>query len=111
MAGLCEGGNELSGSLKAVTSAVMRAAGRQGVSSKALVHTCGVTVSASGRETRWPGFEFRSGQVTWLRFFPGFSLNPIRANAGGLTGVPGENPCVALTTALLRHYGIAQHKL
>ncbi|KAJ4436387.1 hypothetical protein ANN_19019 [Periplaneta americana] len=26
-----------------------------------LVHTCGVTVSASGRETRWPGFESRSG--------------------------------------------------
>ncbi|KAJ4428043.1 hypothetical protein ANN_24057 [Periplaneta americana] len=26
--------------------------------------------------------ESRLGQVTWLRFFPGFSLNPIRANAG-----------------------------
>ncbi|KAJ4426486.1 hypothetical protein ANN_27300 [Periplaneta americana] len=45
------------------------------------VHTCGVTVSASGCETKWPGFESQSGKVTWLRFFPGFSLNPIRANA------------------------------
>ncbi|KAJ4435390.1 hypothetical protein ANN_18005 [Periplaneta americana] len=45
-------------------------------------HACGVTVSASGRETRWPGFESRSGRVTWLRFFPGVSLNPIGANAG-----------------------------
>ncbi|KAJ4434473.1 hypothetical protein ANN_23035 [Periplaneta americana] len=65
MAGLCESGNELSGSLKA-----------------SKVHTCGVTVSASGCETRWSGFESRSGQVTWLRFFPGVSLNPIRASAG-----------------------------
>ncbi|KAJ4447810.1 hypothetical protein ANN_09818 [Periplaneta americana] len=53
------------------------------------VHTCGVTVSASGRETRWLGFESRSGQVTWLRFFPGFSLNPIRANAGPRTHFTG----------------------
>ncbi|KAJ4439152.1 hypothetical protein ANN_15109 [Periplaneta americana] len=32
-------------------------------------------------KTVQPGFDSRSGQVTWLRFFPGFSLNPIRANA------------------------------
>ncbi|KAJ4451851.1 hypothetical protein ANN_03329 [Periplaneta americana] len=46
-----------------------------------IVHTCGVTISESGHETRWPGFDSQLGQVTWLRFFPGFSLNPIRANA------------------------------
>ncbi|KAJ4446516.1 hypothetical protein ANN_13212 [Periplaneta americana] len=65
MAGLCEGGNEPPGSLKA---------------------SRGPHLWSNGQRV-WPrnqvaGFDSRSGQVTWLRFSPGFSLNPIRANAG-----------------------------
>ncbi|KAJ4427379.1 hypothetical protein ANN_25000 [Periplaneta americana] len=37
-----------------------------------IVHTCGVTVSASGRETRWPGFESRSGKLPGSGFLCGF---------------------------------------
>ncbi|KAJ4432415.1 hypothetical protein ANN_21034 [Periplaneta americana] len=37
---------------------------------KIRIHTCGVTVSVSSRETRWPGFDSRSGQVTWLSSVP-----------------------------------------
>ncbi|KAJ4439335.1 hypothetical protein ANN_07457 [Periplaneta americana] len=71
MAGLCEGGNEPSGSLKAICAAERTAEGPH--------------LWSNGQRV-WPrnqvGRESRSGQVTWLTFFPGFSLNPIRANAG-----------------------------
>ncbi|KAJ4433688.1 hypothetical protein ANN_15999 [Periplaneta americana] len=34
------------------------------------VHTCGVTVIAPGHETRWSGFDSRSGQIVGVRRFP-----------------------------------------
>ncbi|KAJ4438691.1 hypothetical protein ANN_14638 [Periplaneta americana] len=60
--------------------------------------TCGVTVSTSSRETRWPGFDSRSGQVTWLRFFSGVFPQPNMSKCWVTFGVGPRNHFTGIIT-------------
>ncbi|KAJ4442674.1 hypothetical protein ANN_04263 [Periplaneta americana] len=87
MAGLCEGGNEPPGSLKAITATseeIVEQILYMVLHNRRLKvnHRYGVMVSTLDHETRGPELKSWLGQVTSLRFFPGFSLNPLRADAG-----------------------------
>ncbi|KAJ4429111.1 hypothetical protein ANN_26112 [Periplaneta americana] len=85
MAGLCEGGNEPPGSLKASKYVMHLHKGdvhNSGIYYKREVHRCGVTVSTSDRETSGPGSNPGWARASYLvEVSSEFSLNQFRANA------------------------------
>ncbi|KAJ4441412.1 hypothetical protein ANN_11267 [Periplaneta americana] len=103
MAGLCEGGNEPPGSLKAKIE-LKTNLGKLSLDNNFSPHlwSNGQRVWLRNQVAR---FESRSGQVIWLRFFPGFSLNPTRANAGF------PNLVTMTIMTLVRMRGVYQHRV